>query len=145
MDGAKLVGPGQVKLQSMEKRKGAEPLLNVLACGVCHSDRKAFLKPPGGMKLPRVLGHELVGEILIDLPAHDLKCGDRVVAWPALVCGHCELCESGRENLCGDISLFGYHLDGGFADTFSLPSEDIQKARLLKLPENVSNETATFP
>lgn len=144
MNGAKLTGPGLVELRAIEKREGDEALLNVLACGVCHSDRKAFNKLPGGMVLPRVLGHELVGELLFDLPGHDLKAGDRVAAWPALVCGRCEFCESGRENLCGDIQLFGYHLDGGFAEKFFLSPEFITQIKLLKIADNISNEAATI-
>jgi len=85
-----------------------------------------------------------VGRLLVDLPAHDLCHGDRVAAWPALVCGQCEFCNTNRENLCRDILLFGYHLDGGFADTLSLSHEYIRTLRLLKVPESVSNEAATF-
>ncbi len=144
MNGAKLTGTGLVELQAMEQRKGEAAFLHILACGVCHSDRKAFNKPPAGMQLPRVLGHELVGELLVDLPRCDLNAGDRVVAWPALVCGRCGFCKSGRENLCGDIQLFGYHLDGGFAEKFFLSPESITRIKLFKIADKISSEAATF-
>ncbi|MEN8135607.1 MAG: alcohol dehydrogenase catalytic domain-containing protein, partial [Thermodesulfobacteriota bacterium] len=143
MQAAYLSGPGRLALTGINS-DNKEALLAVEACGVCHSDRKAFAKPPRGMELPRVLGHELVGAMLCDLASSGLQQGDRVVVWPAISCGKCRFCQEGRENLCGAIRLFGYHLDGGFTERIYLDRELFDSVRLLKIPAGLSAATATF-
>ena len=110
-----LQGAKQAGLTTLTKKEPS--LLAVTNCGICHSDRKAFHTPPGGMELPRVLGHEISGLLTVDLPKLGLLRGERVVLWPALTCCTCRYCLSGRQNLCPQIKLFGYHLDGGFCHT----------------------------
>lgn len=95
-----------------------ELLIKVSACGVCRTDlhvKDGELKDP---KLPLVLGHEIVG--MVEETGKDVKGfqrGDRVgVPWLAGVCGHCEYCEEGRENLCDQAQFTGYLRDGGFAE-----------------------------
>lgn len=120
------------------------PFLMVKACGICHSDRKAFHSPPGGMQLPRILGHEIAGVLTRDIPGKNLSQGDRVILWPAMVCGSCRCCLTERPNLCPDIQLFGYHLDGGFSTEIEIPSELISKAFCYAIPDSVSFEHAAF-
>lgn len=138
-----LTEPGRLKLTEINSN-GREALLEVAACGICQSDRKAFPVPPRGMDLPRVLGHEVVGTLLRDLEESSLLKGDRVVLWPAISCGKCSYCREGRENLCGSIRLFGYHLDGGFAEKVCLASELIDSVRMLKIPPGLVAASATF-
>lgn len=120
------------------------PLLAVSACGICRTDRKAAAALPRGMELPIILGHEVVGKLLLDLPDSGLRAGDQVVAWPAINCGKCRFCQAGRENLCPLIQLFGYHLDGGFAEKVWLPSVHMPFVRVLKIPHGLSVANATF-
>jgi propanol-preferring alcohol dehydrogenase len=98
-------GPGQV-------------LIRVSACAVCRTDLHVIdgdLKEP---KLPLVLGHEIVGEIVKPTPAaKNLAVGQRVgVPWLGRTCNSCRFCTSGRENLCLSPGFTGYQLDGGFAE-----------------------------
>lgn len=108
-------------------------LLRVLACGVCRTDLHILdgeLPWPGH---PVVPGHEIVGEIVrAGAGVVGLAPGDRVgVPWLSWVCGACERCLSGRENLCAKARFTGYHRDGGFAEfavadarfAFPLPKE----------------------
>ena len=118
--------------------------LMVKACGICHSDRKAFYSPPGGMSFPRVLGHEIAGVLSQDLPEQNLSQEDRVILWPAVACGSCRFCTTERPNLCPDIQLFGYHLDGGFSTEIGIPSELFSKVFCYQIPDSVSFEQATF-
>ncbi|HID97665.1 MAG TPA: hypothetical protein EYP57_05705 [Thermodesulfobacteriaceae bacterium] len=120
------------------------PFLEVCACGICCTDRKAFAVPPRAMSLPRIPGHEVAGRMLLDMPGSGLKRGDRVVLWPALACGRCRLCKSGRQNLCSSILLFGCHLHGGLAEALFLPRELVPGARLIKIPENLSWHMASL-
>jgi L-iditol 2-dehydrogenase len=139
-----LAGPGQLQCERSSIPAGAEKILTVAACGVCRTDRKAFLKPPGGMELPRVLGHEIAGHLTIDLVQANCMAGDRVVLWPALSCGICQYCSSGHENLCPDIRLFGYHLHGGFAADLYCAGEDLERLQFFPIPRAMSWETAVF-
>ena len=120
------------------------PFLRVAACGICHSDRKAYHCPPSGMQFPRVLGHEVCGTLLVDLPGQQLAKGKRVVLWPAMVCGRCHYCTSGRQNLCRQIQLFGYHLDGGFAHELTVPASSLPLLHLLEIPDQLTFLQAIF-
>jgi propanol-preferring alcohol dehydrogenase len=97
-------GPGQV-------------LLRVRACGVCRTDLHIVAGELPGPKLPLVLGHQIVGEVVRAGPgANRFVPGQRVgVPWLGWTCGECRYCRSGRENLCDRARFTGYTLDGGFA------------------------------
>jgi len=101
--------------------KPDEVLIEVEACGVCHSDLhiadgdqpalKAVTKP---LLIP---GHEVVGRIVkMGAAVTHLKVGDRVgVAWLHASCGVCEQCLEGLENLCRKSLITGVMVDGGYA------------------------------
>lgn len=139
-----LTGPGQFQLELTCIPARAEKILTVAACGICRTDRKAFHQPPGGMELPRVLGHEIAGRLEIDLPQNKCKAGDRVVLWPALSCGTCRYCRCGRENLCPDVRLFGYHLQGGFAADLYCDRKLVERLHAFQLPPNLAWQKAVF-
>jgi propanol-preferring alcohol dehydrogenase len=66
-------------------------------------------------KLPLVLGHEIVAEVVAS--AGRFSPGDRVgVPWLGWTCGRCAYCLAGRENLCDAPRFTGYDLDGGYAE-----------------------------
>jgi D-arabinose 1-dehydrogenase-like Zn-dependent alcohol dehydrogenase len=115
-------------IESPPSPKGAQVLLRVSACGVCHSDlhiadgyldlghgQKLDLAP--AVKLPRILGHEITG-VVEDLgpDASDVTIGDRraIYAWGG--CGRCVQCQAGRENLCAKPRSLSIHADGGFSN-----------------------------
>jgi propanol-preferring alcohol dehydrogenase len=92
--------------------------VRVLACGVCRTDLHIFDGELAHPKLPLVLGHQIVGEVVAGGPRTELfAAGDRVgIPWLGCACGECRYCLSERENLC-ELGLFtGYDLDGGYAD-----------------------------
>ena len=93
-------------------------LLKVLACGVCRTDLHVADGELPDPKLPLVLGHEVVGEVVATGPGCDrFAAGARVgVPWLGWTCGSCRFCRSGRENLCERARFTGYHLDGGYAE-----------------------------
>lgn len=142
MDKALLVSSGKIELSANINEKGLTPLLKVEACGVCATDRKAFADPPAAMVLPRVLGHECCGTLLIDLPP--LAQGTRVALWPALACGACAFCRTGSPHLCQGIRLFGLHLDGGFSHTLFVPAPLLDRVVVLPLPAALAAQQAVF-
>lgn len=97
-------GPGQV-------------LVRVKACGVCRTDLHVADGELPNPKLPLILGHEIVGEIVhLGSGVTDCAIGTRVgIPWLAWTCGICAYCSSGRENLCPQARFTGYQVDGGYA------------------------------
>ena len=115
-------------IESPPSPTGTQVLLRIKACGVCHSDihvADGYFGLGGGqkmdlarfVKLPRILGHEIVGVVEEFGPdATGIRVGDRraVYAWGG--CGACPACRAGQENLCPKPRNFGVHLDGGFSN-----------------------------
>jgi L-iditol 2-dehydrogenase len=94
-----------------------EVVCRVLACGVCGSDvSETYVS----RKLPAVLGHELVGEVLeTGSGVRALRAGDRVVIHHHAPCGQCRRCLRGHETLCDQFRSTA--LDpGGFAERVRL-------------------------
>lgn len=93
-------------------------LLRVRACGVCRTDLHIVDGELSQPKLPLILGHEIVGEVVqLGAGVERFKPGERVgVPWLGYTCGRCAYCLSGQENLCDAPRFTGYTLDGGFAE-----------------------------
>jgi alcohol dehydrogenase, propanol-preferring len=90
-------------------------LLRVRACGVCRTDLHIVDGELTQPKLPLVLGHQIVGEVLQG--GERFEPGALVgVPWLGWTCGECRYCLTGRENLCERALLTGYDLDGGYAE-----------------------------
>ena len=97
------------------ERGSDQALLRVLACGVCRTDLHIVDGELTRPKLPLVLGHQIVGEVLAG--AGRFKTGARVgVPWLGWTCGECRYCLAGAENLCDRARFTGYDLDGGYAE-----------------------------
>lgn len=66
---------------------------------------------------PRVHGHESSGIIEeVDENIRRFIKGDRVVIAAGTSCRVCSYCKEGKENLCKDVGVFGFDLDGSFAE-----------------------------
>ena len=84
---------------------------------------------------PRVMGHELSGEIMEVGEGSALKPGDPVYILPYLHCGHCIACRAGRTNCCTSLKVLGVHIDGGMCEYLSLPETHLFKADGITLDE----------
>ncbi len=117
-----MVIPGAGQALVAEQReipepRGADVLIEVLACAVCRTDLHVQDAELPNVHYPVVPGHQVVGNIVATGPESVLESGQRVgVAWLAWTCGECEFCTSGRENLCDRAQFHGYHRDGGYAE-----------------------------
>jgi 6-hydroxycyclohex-1-ene-1-carbonyl-CoA dehydrogenase len=100
-----------------------EALLEVLACGLCHTDL-AFAEGSVAPRhpLPLVLGHEVTGRVV----AAGEGCRDlvgRPVLVPAVLpCGDCPFCRAGRGNACPEQKMPGNDVHGGFASHLLVPA-----------------------
>lgn len=118
----------------MPKPKEGEALLRVKSAGICGSDIGAFRGTNGLVSYPRIIGHEIAGEV-ISIPENNkngIKPGDRVIVDPYLYCGHCYPCSIGRTNCCVDLKVLGVHVDGGMTEYFCHPAD-----MLLKVPDDM--------
>ena len=94
-----------------------EVLIQVEACGVCHSDVHVadgdWPQFARIVKRPLILGHEIAGRVAEKgANVRNLEIGDRVgVPWVYWTCGECEFCKEGNENLCTKQKITGR--DGG--------------------------------
>jgi propanol-preferring alcohol dehydrogenase len=107
-----------------------EAVAQVLACGAgltVHHARAGRL----ALKYPRILGHEITGEIVaVGQGVTELKVSDPVTAYFYLTCGHCHWCRINRETLCDNFGGYvGREVDGGYAEYIKLRARDF-----LKLP-----------
>jgi alcohol dehydrogenase len=75
-------------------------------------------------RLPLTVGVEGAGTVAGVGPAvTGLTVGQRVVIYPALVCGACGHCRAGRENFCEKIGgILGFHVDGLAAELVAVPA-----------------------
>lgn len=141
MKAIKINEPWQVDCVDIEKPipKLGEALIKVKMAGICGSDIGAFRGSNGLVSYPRVIGHEIAGEIL-EVPADNekgFKVGDRVIVDPYLYCGHCYPCSIGRTNCCTDLKVLGVHVDGGMTEYFCHPAD-----MLTRLPDEMPWELA---
>lgn len=107
-----------------------EILLHVDYSGVCKTDAKIATQGHRDLVLPRIIGHECCGHT---------ESGTSYVVWPGKACGYCEFCNSGRENLCPEMQIIGFHRDGCLAENVVVP-----KNSLISLPVGISKKLAVF-
>src|SRR6266850_7119329 len=107
-----LTRPGARELEASDRELPValpgELLVRVLACGVCRTDLHIVDGELPQPKLPLVLGHQIVGEVVGE--------GRRVgVPWLGWTDGECRYCRADLENLCDRAQFTGYDRDGGYA------------------------------
>lgn len=130
--------PLQLRELPVPKPASDQVLIRVHACGVCRTDLHIVDGELPNPKLPLILGHEIVGEVVqAGAGVQILREGQRVgVPWLGETCGTCSYCRSGRENLCDDAFFTGYTLDGGYAEW------TVADARyVFPLPDRYEDET----
>jgi len=116
-----------------------EVLVRVRACGINHVDRWVRQGLPMlRVRFPFTLGQDIAGEVVaIGAGVKAVSTGTRVVVNPAVSCGQCERCLSGRDNLCARLQLLGKNLPGGYAEFVTVPAQN-----LVPLPTDLSFVTA---
>jgi len=113
-------------------------LARVLCCAICRTDAKMWEQGHRDLIFPRVLGHEMVVQIL-DQDQNQDQNQQAYIVWPGKSCGRCKYCKGHRENLCEKMEITGFHTDGGFAHQVILPRES-----LIPLPQGINIHVACF-
>jgi len=131
-------GPGDIRIEDRDRPKIGpdEALLRVSHCGICGTDHRIVagkhrLVPAGAM---RILGHEIVGEIVEtgNAVSDPLPAGPVIVA-PNTGCGHCRECLSGNGNRCTETRALGITDDGAFAEFLKIPAAAIVQGNVIPL------------
>jgi 2-desacetyl-2-hydroxyethyl bacteriochlorophyllide A dehydrogenase len=123
-----------VKEVSNPERKENDVLIKVHGMGICGSDIAAYKGINPLVTYPRIIGHEIAGEVLeVSRDETKMMPGDRVVIEPYVYCGKCYPCMNKRTNCCENLAVCGVHIDGGMSEFCLHPRHLIHKA-----PANVS-------
>lgn len=142
-------GRQDVRIEDVDepKVKPGYVKLKIRCCGICGTDLHEYSAGPivtttephplTGEKVPVIMGHEFVGDVIEVGPNVDrIKVGDRVAADSFINCGRCHSCKQGKYHLCATRGVNGFHgITGGFADYTIAP-----EYQLYKLPDGLSYE-----
>ena len=115
-----------------------EILVKVKASGICGTDVMEWYRIK---KAPRVLGHEIAGEIA-ESKSDKYKVGQRVFVSHHVPCNRCKYCLAGNQTAC-DFLHQGNYDPGGFAEYIRVPKENVESGTYV-LPSNLSYEEGTM-
>jgi L-iditol 2-dehydrogenase len=117
-----------------------ELLVKVLASGICGSDVMEWYRIK---KAPRVLGHEITGEIVkVGEGVEGYKVGERVFVSHHVPCNTCNYCLNGFHTVCDTLRSTNFD-PGGFAEYIRVPRINVDRGVFL-LPEEISFEDGVF-
>jgi len=123
--------PGALKADDIE--------IDVISCGLCHSDMSLLDDEWGITQYPLTPGHEVVGTIAaVGASVSHLKVGDTVgVGWFSRSCLTCDPCMHGDHNMCATVESIAVGRPGGFGEKVR-----VQASWASKLPDGVNADTA---
>ncbi len=132
------------KLESMDRPApracANEVVIRVRASGLCSTDMHLLSGRQLLGNLPRIVGHELAGEIVeLGARVRDWRIGDRVTAAIDVVCGKCRHCRTGQTQRCVAMTRIGFERDGGHAEYVTVPSTN-----LVAIPPELDYESAAI-
>lgn len=138
---ARFYAPGDVRLEDVDEPTPAagEVKIRVRNCSTCGTDVKIFNNGHPNMTPPRVMGHEISGEVVeTGEGVAGWTRGDRVQVIAAIPDGTCEECRRGRMTVCTNQTSMGYQYEGGFAEFMIVPRAVLAVDGLNRIPEGVS-------
>ncbi len=97
-------------------------IINIRRIGICGTDLHAFEGRQPYFTYPRILGHELAGDLMSVDGADDFVPGEAVTIIPYYHCGLCVACRADKPNCCVQMQVCGVHVDGGMVERLSVPS-----------------------
>lgn len=123
-------------IERAEPQRGeGQVLVRIRRVGLCGTDYHIFAGNQPFLSYPRVMGHELSGEILAAGDHSALRVGQTVTINPYLACGTCVACRRGKPNCCMRIAVLGVHADGGMQDVIAVPESAVIDAEGLTLDQ----------
>lgn len=111
-------------------------LVRIRRIGICGTDIHAYGGNQPYFEYPRVLGHELAGEVVeVADNATQHLLGKKVYVIPYLHCGECRACLQGKTNCCQNMQVIGVHKDGGMAEYLAVPAAHLVVSETLTLDQ----------
>jgi L-iditol 2-dehydrogenase len=135
--------PGGLKLVDVPRPKPGEGevLVHLRCCGICGTDIE---KVRGEGITSGIVGHEETGDIVELGPGvNGLSVGDRVFAHHHVGCGRCRLCRLGQSTMCREYSKHNL-VPSGLAEYFIVPKYNVDRGAVLRLPDSLGYEEASF-
>lgn len=129
--------PGSFEYETKDKPAltPGNAIIKIKRIGICGTDLHAYEGTQPFFNYPRILGHELSGELVDFDNAPGFEIGETVTFIPYFNCGHCIACRMGKPNCCSNIQVCGVHCDGGMAEYLSVPSATLVHGEGLSLDE----------
>ncbi|RWY47992.1 zinc-binding alcohol dehydrogenase family protein [Mucilaginibacter gilvus] len=129
--------PGQLNYGTTDKPQPGEgyATIRIRRIGVCGTDLHAFEGTQPFFSYPRILGHELSGELTDTGGAEGFVIGEAVTFIPYYHCGHCIACRSNKPNCCVSLRVCGVHTDGGMCEYLQVPATLLIHGKGLNLDE----------
>ncbi|MDU4961874.1 MAG: zinc-binding alcohol dehydrogenase family protein [Sporomusaceae bacterium] len=122
--------PGDIRVAQIPdpEQQPGHITVRVKSAGICGSDIGAYRGVNPLVSYPRVIGHEIAGEVVgVDAAETEFAIGERVILEPYVYCGHCYPCSIGHTNCCENLTVLGVHIDGGMSEYFSHPRHLVHK------------------
>jgi 2-desacetyl-2-hydroxyethyl bacteriochlorophyllide A dehydrogenase len=131
------VKPEQIRVEERPRpmRGASEVLLRICRAGICGTDYHIYGGKHPFLEYPRLIGHELAGEVVEAPEGSGLAVGQVVTVNPYIACGTCRACRRGKPNCCARISVLGVHADGGMCEWLSVPASAVVDASGLSLDQ----------
>lgn len=130
--------PHHLELGNSEKPECSpgHAVVRIRRIGICGTDIHAYGGNQPYFEYPRVLGHELAGEVVevADRQAEDL-IGKQVYVIPYLHCGECRACQQHKTNCCQNMQVIGVHRDGGMAEFLAVPTTHLVVSETLTIDQ----------
>jgi len=122
--------PGKIAVSERPRPSpgAGEVVVRIRRAGVCGTDLHIFQGSHPFLEYPRVIGHELSGEVAETGPGCTIAVGQQVYVIPYLSCGSCVACRRGKTNCCQRIGVLGVHIDGGMGDYVCVPEANVAPA-----------------
>jgi threonine dehydrogenase-like Zn-dependent dehydrogenase len=116
--------PGRFEYTTGEQPalKCGQAIIKIKRIGIGGTDLHAFEGTQPYFEYPRILGHELSGELVAVDDAPGFEIGEAVTFIPYFCCGQCIACRIGKQHACVNIKVCGVHQDGGMVEYLSVPS-----------------------
>jgi L-iditol 2-dehydrogenase len=143
---ARFYAPGDIRLEDApEPSPGPDEVkIAVKQCSTCGTDVKIFNHGHHHLVPPRVIGHEIAGEVVeVGADVAGWAAGDRVQVIAAVPCGQCAECQDGRMQVCPNQTSVGYHYDGGFAEYLIVPRQVLAVDGLNRIPDGIDYAEAS--
>lgn len=129
--------PGELQYSTANQPvlKKDHAVIKIKRIGICGTDLHAFEGTQPYFTYPRILGHELSGELVDCDNALGFVRGEIVTIIPYFNCGSCVACLRGKPNCCVNMKVCGVHVDGGMVEYLSVPSAALVHSNGLSLDE----------